>query len=138
MLTISNEADYALLLVTQLENTENLVPLSSLIEKTHLPKRFVARIASKMVKNGLLESKEGKVGGYKLADNWKQMSLYNFLSIFEKNIDLVKCQHEGYICAFEDVCLHKYSLRNTLTLLLRKTFATWTVGDVVKSKFQSN
>lgn len=137
MFTISNEADYALLLVSQLEKSTDLVPMSTLIESTHLPKRFVARIASKMVKGGLLQSKEGKVGGYRLSENWDRMSLYKFLSIFEKNIDLVKCQNLEYQCAFESVCQHKSSLKNTLTLLLRKTFANWTIGDVVKRSFSA-
>jgi len=114
MLTISREADYALLLISQLKKNKELTPLSVMIKNTRLPKRFLARIASKLAKAKLLKSREGKIGGYSLNVNWQKTNLFDFLLIFEKHLDIVKCSKSHYQCNFKSICSHSQSLRNKI------------------------
>lgn len=107
MLTISNQSDYGILFLEYLSNKKNYVPLSKLVEATKLPRRFLARISATLARKGIVKSKEGKVGGYKLAVNLKKISLYDYLKIFEKDVEMTKCTNENYDCPYDKFCAHK-------------------------------
>ncbi len=111
MLTLSKQSDYSLIIISQLFRKKEYVPLSELINKTNLPKRFLARIAATLVSSKLLISREGRVGGYKLAERIHDITLYEFLSIFEKKLDFLKCMDHGYSCTFEKICTHQHKVK---------------------------
>jgi len=107
MLTINKQSDYGLILLSYIYKKDSITKLSELIEKTKLPKRFLARIAASLVKNNLLESYEGKTGGYQIGRNIKLFSLYDYLKIFEEKFSLCDCENKGVRCKYEGVCNHK-------------------------------
>ncbi len=118
MLTITNQSDYGILLIEQLKDKKNYVPLSELTRVTKLPKRFLARIAANLAKHKIIESKEGKVGGYKLLANLKKISLYGYLKIFEKDVEMAKCVSKDFKCPYDDICLHKELLSHKLNRIV--------------------
>ncbi|KKP74454.1 MAG: Transcriptional regulator, BadM/Rrf2 family [Candidatus Roizmanbacteria bacterium GW2011_GWA2_35_19] len=118
MLNISAQSDYGILLISHLTKSKGFIPLSELIEKTKLPARYMARIASSLSKAGVLESREGKIGGYKISEKGKKISLYEYLKIFEGDLAIVKCQKSGYECPWDEECQHKGFLRKTLSKIL--------------------
>lgn len=118
MLRISKQSDYGLLILTYLKDKNHLVPLSELVEKLKLPKRFIARIASNLATNGFLFSKEGKSGGYQLSSKIKKVSLFDYLKIFESNLNLTSCTDENYRCFWKDYCSHQ----NLFKVKLKKIF----------------
>lgn len=120
MLNLSTQSDYGMLMISYLRKKEGYVPVSELVEKMKLPKRYLARIAAELAKHKVLESREGKVGGYKLTDRVKNMTLYDYLRIFEGEMTLIKCQKEGYRCPWYEVCQHKGLLRNSLAEILTR------------------
>lgn len=132
MFTINNKSDYALVLLGQLIKKEkDFVPLSKLVKKTQLPPRFVARIAADLVRHGILASKEGKIGGYKIVKKLSKVTLFEFLKVFEKDVYLVKCQNSKYHCDFKKVCNHNYSFSKKLTGIVTKELHRWTLGDFI-------
>ncbi|GAB4218973.1 MAG: hypothetical protein Fur009_2750 [Candidatus Microgenomates bacterium] len=106
MFKISKSSDYGLLLIEYLFNKKNFVSLSEIIEKTNLPKRFLARIGSKLAEAKILESKEGKIGGYRLTSKIKNFTLYDYLKIFE-NFNITSCANDNYSCPWQNDCQHK-------------------------------
>lgn len=115
MLTLSKKSDYALIIISQLVGKKDFVPLSELIENTDLPRRFLARIAATLVSNKLLISREGRVGGYVLSPNIDSISLYDFLCIFETNMDFLKCLKSTKAkCKYEKICTHQVGVRTKL------------------------
>lgn len=118
MLRISKQSDYGLLILTYLKDKNHLVPLSELVEKLKLPKRFIARIASILAINGFLISKEGKKGGYQLSSKIKKFSLFDYLKIFETNLNLTYCGDNNYQCSWKNYCSHQ----NLFKVKLRKIF----------------
>ncbi|MFH0773297.1 MAG: Rrf2 family transcriptional regulator [bacterium] len=111
MLKLSKKSDYGLLIVSKLLHTDEYVSLSKLVEHTKLPLRFLARISAVLARNGILMSREGRVGGYKLGKGFNQFSVYDFLSVFENNLNMTGCQERSEKCAFEHLCKHKESVR---------------------------
>jgi len=114
MLKISKKTDYGLLIIAKLLKADGYVPLTKLVEHTKLPPRFLARISAVLARHGVLLSREGRVGGYKLGKRYSEMSVYDFFSIFEKNMFMTSCQKKGYKCAFEDICQHNHTIQEKL------------------------
>jgi Rrf2 family protein len=134
MLNISKQSDYGLLFIFYLLDKNGFVPLSELVKKTKLPKRFLARIAAQLVKNKIIESKEGKVGGYKLAPKINEVNLYNYLKIFEGELSLVNCCDSNCNCQWETICQQKSFLKNKLNQILISEFKKWKLIDLLKIK----
>jgi len=114
MLTITKQSDYALLFIAKLREKKDIVSLTQLVKETKLPQRFLARIAAELAKSKIVESKEGKVGGYRLVADLNKVSLYEFLKIFEKDVAVCKCTHNDYGCKYEKVCKHYHFLKDNL------------------------
>ncbi|MDH7476672.1 MAG: Rrf2 family transcriptional regulator [Microgenomates group bacterium] len=106
MLVLSKEMEYGLLFLSYIYRKGSKTNLSNLVEKTGLPKRFLARIASKLVKTGLLISQEGKYGGYYLGKKIKKTTLYEYLKNFRQEIIFCSCQDEKR-CRYDKFCHHK-------------------------------
>jgi len=112
MLTLSKQSDYGLLLLGYLKNKKNYIALSKVVEKLRLPKRFLARIAARLTKEGIIESLEGKMGGYRLLRKvFNQLTLFDYFSIFEKKISFLPCSTS---CLCQKKCRHKIFLREKL------------------------
>ncbi len=127
MLNLSNQSDYGILFITSLINKTDYVPLSQLVTETKLPRRFLARIAAELVKHGLVVSREGKAGGYKLSRKVNSISLYDYLKIFEKDLNMVKCSDPQYQCPWDKFCQHRDFLSQTVSSIV--------VGELRKRKF---
>lgn len=114
MFTISNQTDYALLIIEYLSKQKTHIPLSLIINHLTIPKRFASRIASILVKHRILKSREGIYGGYTLAKSLDAIKLYDILTIFEGDAAFAKCADSHYLCRFQSVCQHSSFLKETL------------------------
>jgi len=131
MLNISKQSDYGMLFISYLLNRKDFVPLSELIEKTKLPKRFLARIAAQLVKNKIVESREGKVGGYKLSRKFSEVNFYDYLKIFEGNLSFVDCCANNCYCQWETICQQKNFLKNKLNQNVIDQLKKWKLVDLL-------
>lgn len=134
MLTITKQSDYAMLFLSNLIGKKNYVPLSNLVEKTKLPQRYLARIAAELVKNKIVVSKEGKIGGYKLVTNLSEITLHDFLKIFEKEVAFCKCSDADYCCDYQEICQHKSFFKTKLNQVLIQGLKQYTLADLLKIK----
>lgn len=131
MLTISNQSDYGFLFLTYLQGKSEFVPLSELIENTKMPRRFLARISALLAKHGIVQSKEGKIGGYKLMRDLKTLSLYDYLKIFEKDVAMVKCVHDDFDCPYDEICRHRDMLSHKLQDVVVKQLKKITLNQLL-------
>lgn len=131
MFKLSSQTEYSLLALAYLKDQKERVPLSTLVKETSLPKRYLARICAKLVSEKILDSKEGRDGGYTLNDNWKNTTLYDFLNIFEKDLEIVRCKREGTKCKYAHVCKHENFFAGKLTNLLTKELKNYTLEEVL-------
>ena len=130
MFAISSQSDYGLIIVSSLFKKKGFVPLVELVKDTKLPLRFLARIAATLAKNNILESREGREGGYKLAKKLSEISLYDFLKIFDDDIELCKCCGEGYKCEYKRICHHGSFLHNKLSKILNNNLKEIKLSEV--------
>ena len=111
MFTINKKIDYSLVFLSNLASQKKIVSLNEVAEKTNLPPRFLARIASLLVKKGVIKSVEGKNGGYKLTDKAFKTNLYDYLLIFEKKLSFLPCSSH---CRCQKSCHHKEFLQEKI------------------------
>ena len=80
------------MLVSELANAKDrLVDLKQVAKKLTIPYRFLARLGAELKKGGLLESKEGRGGGYHLASGWQKRSLAKFFDVLGENKEIINC-----------------------------------------------
>ena len=131
MLNINKQSDYGILFISSLVGKKDYIPLSDLVKKTKLPKRFLARIAAELAKHKIVESKEGKMGGYKLSKQAKIISLYEYLKIFEGELSFVRCNEDNYHCRWEKICSQKNFLQKKLNKIIIDELKKWTLKDLL-------
>ncbi len=110
MFVLSTKTEYGLLILEYLKGRDEFVSLSQIQAELGLPQRFAARITADLTRCGLLESREGRTGGYRLSNRLGEFSLFDFLQIFER-IALVKCSNPQYRCIFQKSCQHRNAMR---------------------------
>lgn len=134
MFTISNKSEYGLLLIGELVGKTKYTPLSLLLEKLPLPKRFIARIAAILANKGILDSREGKFGGYKIKTDLHTISLGGFLRILGEDLNSLKCQNKKYRCSYVKSCRHKFFFNKIMGKIFSKELERWTLADIFNNE----
>lgn len=108
MLKISREVDLSLLLMVELAGLgkNEVLGLKNWTEENGLPYRFLSKVAVKLKKAGLLKSKEGREGGYKLGKAVKNIDVGEIVEAIEGPVAPVRCL-QGLSCDYEGICGHK-------------------------------
>lgn len=106
MIRLSKLADYAVVLMTRMANSpemvHNTLDLSLL---TGLPTPTVSKVLAKLGRHGLLRSVRGAKGGYKLAQSPQDTSVADIISAIEGPIALTQCnEHALGCCDIEPLC----------------------------------
>jgi len=105
MITISKKVEYAIELITFLTKKKSeVVSLSEASKKLSLPYRFLGQVAIDLRKGGIIEGREGKMGGYLLMPGWKDKTLYDLLEALGENKGMVKCLVNPGGCDRENGC----------------------------------
>lgn len=95
MISVNRQTEYAIFLIFSLRGRKKPVALARIGKESGLSLRFLAKVAAKLKKEGILESKEGKGGGYRLVIDSKDISLWEIFTIFENPRRIVSCLDGG-------------------------------------------
>ena len=104
MITISKKVEYSIELISFLTKRKNVVSLMEVSKELNLPYRFLGQVAIGLRKGGIIEGKEGKLGGYLLSAGWKDKSLYDLMESLGENKGMVKCLSKPGGCSREEDC----------------------------------
>jgi Rrf2 family protein len=92
MITISKKVEYSIVLISFLaKNKDKNISLKEAAKKLFLPYRFLGQLAINLRSGGIIESREGKNGGYQLVEGWDKKSLYDLLEALGENKAMVTC-----------------------------------------------
>lgn len=130
MFSISRETDYALNSVFYLADKKDFISVLEISEKLMIPKNYLAKIFSKLASLDILKSREGKSGGYMLNKKLEDISLFEFFSFFEEDLNIVRCGKNGEICSRSSICYHKKFFQGYLAKILMKETQEKTLADV--------
>ena len=95
---LSLRGEYALraLLVLGLNHQQAIVPIQTIAKQQNIPKRFLEQILNDLKSAGVVESKRGVAGGYRLARPPKEISLATVIRHLEGALAPVSCVSERF------------------------------------------
>lgn len=130
MLKLSKKVDYGLLFLTALarRNGKDFVSLKEVAEKNDLPYKFIGQVASELNRGGIVASREGIKGGYRLAKKPFEISVGEVVRVLEGKMMPVACMR-GKECKCEKSCGHK-SVVEKMALKAQKFLESQTIEDL--------
>jgi Rrf2 family protein len=102
MLHVSTKGDYGLLFLSLLALEDKAVSVRWASKELKVPYKYLGRIALELKKAGLIKSREGRTGGYRLARPAEKISLKEILRVLEGETR-IRCQ-AGKYCPAEENC----------------------------------
>lgn len=97
MLKISKSVEYSIFALKQIYNNQssNLLIARDIAERENIPAELVAKLLQKMTKNGILESVQGKFGGYMFAINPDDITLFTIIEAIDIDVQITECLCEN-------------------------------------------
>jgi len=128
MFTLTKKADYGLsmLSVLALRGRKGRVNLKELAEMG-MPRAFMSKIATSLVEAGILNSREGKGGGYGLNDEPKEIQVKKALEAIEGEVEPVICSE----CPMKGDC-GQVSFMDKLTGDINSLLEKYTLEDLIR------
>ena len=95
---LTQKTRYAMLAMVRLakEYGKGTLMINEIAESEKIPKRFLESILLELKKNGYLDSKLGKTGGYFLMKDPVTINLLEIVRLFEGSIALLRCTSEKF------------------------------------------
>lgn len=92
-MNLSKKSEYAILASLYLaEQPRNkLIKADEIAEKGKLPKSLLLKILNTLTKKGIVNSRPGSLGGFRLNKDPDQISLYDILALFETSPFIACC-----------------------------------------------
>ncbi|PXW17990.1 MULTISPECIES: Rrf2 family transcriptional regulator [Chryseobacterium] len=121
---MSKRCKYALKAMVRLARNYNqgFLPTSIIAQDENIPKKFLEQILLELKRAKLVNSKQGKIGGYYLLKSPDEVSLADIYRIFDGPIALTPCVSLNFYepcddCVDEAICY----LRKELIIVREKT-----------------
>jgi Rrf2 family protein len=131
MLSFSRKADYGLLFLTVLAQSTDAeyVSVRAVAKKHVLPYTFLAKIASELHEMGVIESREGVRGGFRLKLAPDAISLGSVVAKLDGPVAPVACM-QGKACVCQASCSHQGMIQS-VSRLVEQTMADYTLKDLL-------
>jgi len=135
---LTKKSKYALKALLYLAKSDELIQISELAEKENIPQKFLENILLELRKHGLLYSKRGKEGGYKLGKDPSEITFGQIIRILDGPLAPISCVSQiAYRkcdeCDDEKTC----AIRKIMKMVRDETadiLDGTTLQDVVKTK----
>jgi len=134
-LQLTKKASYGLIAVFELAGspTGDPVSASAIAGRYDLPAPFVEKILHRLKQSGLVESKQGRSGGYVLAKEPSRVSVREVLEALDESLDLVGCLGTDDCCDLTSICPTK-SAWGTINRRFHALLEDLTLDDLRSSK----
>ena len=126
---ISSKGQYAVRLMVEVAKSEDYVSISNIAKNQDISPKYLEQIVSLLVKNKLLESVRGHMGGYKLTKNSNQISIKEILDTTGDSCVLAPCVTGE--CNRKNKC-HAMSVWTTLGGLINNYLEGVTLKDLIE------
>ncbi len=135
MLRISKQADYGIVLLSHFAQKDAGTSLTAreVAGESGLPLPMVAKILKRLGRGGILESKRGVKGGYRLTRSDREVTIASIVEALEGPIGVVDCiPGLTRTCRHEPRCPVRSPLQR-LNAIVRQTLESLTLRELVVS-----
>jgi Rrf2 family protein len=102
---LSTTSKYAIKILGLMAQSKNKKYSSKTLSKElKIPYQYLAKIMTKLTKNNLISSTQGKYGGFSIAKSINSIKIIDIISIFD-DINIEKCILTNDECNIEQICI---------------------------------
>jgi Rrf2 family protein len=106
MKIITKNTDYAIRALLELSlEEERFVSAKEIADHQHIPYEFLRKILSSLIKENMVESREGGSGGFQLKRSPAKIRLTDLIKIFQGEVQLSACMLRKKICPERRHCV---------------------------------
>lgn len=98
---ITRESDYAIRILRKLSDG-NMYTAGEISKTGYVPEAFAYKILNKLSKAGITDAVRGHTGGYKLAVDLKELSVYDLMRAIEAKMYLNACTDPEHHCPYKE------------------------------------
>lgn len=113
VMQLTNTTDYAIRIVCYLAIQEKKVTTAKLASELKIPESYIPKITKRLKNAEIISASEGTSGGYTLAKNPQNLSLFDVISCIESTMAINRCLEKDGFCSrnYTDCCkVHKVLL----------------------------
>lgn len=110
---ITRETDYALRALARLGEEGGFASVSTLSEEVDVPEGFLRKIMQTLHRAGIVESRQGPFGGYRLSADPEEITMLDVLETVQGPVAINECFRSPEVCNRTPDC----PLRNHLAKL---------------------
>ena len=118
---ITREMDYAIRALRRLQD-KDMHSTKDIAMSEHIPEAFAYKILNKLKRAGIIHAIQGNMGGYKLAKDPKDISVYELMMALEIKPYLNDCLDPDKSCSYKDA-YGNCTVNENLRLLQEETVA---------------
>ena len=113
-MNLTKKSSYGLIASLELAAASDKVPQSAtrIAERYSLPVSFIEKILHELRHAGIVNSKQGRTGGYYLSRSPEDISVRDVLEALGESLDLVGCLKSESHCDLTDCCPTKGAWRH--------------------------
>ncbi|MGM0602536.1 MAG: RrF2 family transcriptional regulator [Bacillota bacterium] len=101
----SRKTDYAVhALMILARNKDEELSVKEIAEIENVSPSYLAKVMQELSNSGIVNSEEGKNGGYKLSKKAEDIDLAQIMTIFEAEDNIFECVDEIHGCTIRDRC----------------------------------
>lgn len=114
-----------------------IVRRKEIARRNGIPGEYLDQILILLRKAGLVKSIRGRMGGYELAKDPAEISVWHLLSSVENSIEPVRCLSEASSCGFDTSC-SSHDAWKMIFESIRSPLVAMTLADVVRNSVQKH
>ena len=134
---ITLESDYALRILAELAEHEDVVDANTLSAATSVTLRFTLKILNKLTKCGFVSSFKGAKGGYKLKLSTDKITLKSVIELIDGPIVIARCLETSEACSLnkdKSTCSFHH-IFNTISMDVAAKLDKITIADVISKSY---
>ncbi|MCM8788782.1 MAG: Rrf2 family transcriptional regulator [Candidatus Omnitrophica bacterium] len=112
MKLITKNTDYAVRVLCKITEHREFVSTRIISEETKVPLAFLRAILSRLIKEKILEAREGKSGGVRLKKNPSSIKLTEIIKLFQGEIQISQCILRKKVCPDKSKCQLRKKLKD--------------------------
>jgi len=136
-LRITLESDYALRIVSELADLNQVADAKTISERTFVTQKFALKILHKLVKGGIVVSHKGAKGGYELSKSPDKITLKQVIELIDGPIAIVRCLETSECCSMnsdKSSCIYHH-IFDKISYDVAMKLESITISDVLTRKY---
>ncbi len=130
---LTSKGNYAIAALIVLANQKEMAPypLKAVSEKLDLSELYLRQLFMLLSRHHVVHGTRGANGGYKLAKNPEDITVYSVVTAVEGDICVVPCLDKGAMCDRKETCVAK-GIWDKLNKSVEKKLISLTLADLLE------